>query len=202
MPIWLFGKSLSRNLFLRLARSVPAYALAIAATGVVPASASPAPATATDNVVVADNRVPPPPATVALTYDDLPGIVLKPDQAYVDATNRALLRGLKRHHFPAIGFVNEGKLDEIIRKRQIRVLKWWIKAGYDLGNHTFSHSTPNEIGAAAYIEDIARGETVIRPMMARAHRVLRWFRHPYLETGNSEAVRAPINHWLDRKSVV
>lgn len=138
----------------------------------------------------------PAPATVALTFDDLPGIVLKPEQAYVDATNRALIRGLKRHHFPAIGFVNEGKLDEIERTHQIAVLKNWIKAGFDLGNHTFSHSTPNEIGAVRYIADIARGEKVTRPLMTEAHRRLQWFRHPYLETGSPAPVKAEINGWL------
>jgi len=135
-------------------------------------------------------------ASVALTFDDLPGIVLKPDQAYVDATNKALIKGLKHHHFPAIGFVNEGKLDEIIRARQIAVLQRWIKAGFDLGNHTFSHSSPNNVGAAGYIADIARGEKVIRPMMVKAHRNLQWFRHPYLETGSPEPVKAQINAWL------
>ena len=138
----------------------------------------------------------PPPATIALTFDDLPGIVLKPDQAYVDATNKALINGLKRHRFPAIGFVNEGKLDEIIRKRQIAVLQRWLKAGFELGNHTFSHSSPNAIGAAAYIADIAKGEKVIRPMMDKAHRKLQWFRHPYLETGSPEAEKAQIDTWL------
>jgi peptidoglycan/xylan/chitin deacetylase (PgdA/CDA1 family) len=138
----------------------------------------------------------PPAATVALTFDDLPGIVLKPEQDYVDATNKALIAGLKRHHFPAIGFVNEGKLDDIIRKRQIAVLRRWLNAGFDLGNHTFSHSTPNEIGAHGYIADIARGEKVIRPMMQGAHRQLQWFRHPYLETGSPAAVKAEINQWL------
>jgi peptidoglycan/xylan/chitin deacetylase (PgdA/CDA1 family) len=140
--------------------------------------------------------VPPPSANIALTFDDLPGIVLKPDQAYLDATNKALITGLKRHHFPAIGFVNEGKLDEIIRRRQIAVLHRWLNAGFDLGNHTFSHSTPNDVGAQGYIADIARGEKVIRPMMQAAHRPLQWFRHPYLETGSPEAVKAEINQWL------
>jgi len=149
-----------------------------------PAVQSPAPAGA------------PGPASVALTFDDLPGIVLKPDQAYVDATNRALIGSLKRYHYPAIGFVNEGKLDEIIRKRQIAVLRHWMAAGFDLGNHTFSHSSPNEIGGHGYVADIARGEKVIRPMMENAHRRLQWFRHPYLETGNPEAVKAEINRWL------
>lgn len=140
--------------------------------------------------------VAPPAASIALTFDDLPGIVLRPDQDYVDATNRALIKGLKRHHFPAIGFVNEGKLDEIVRSRQIAVLQHWIKAGFDLGNHTFSHSSPNAIGPDRYIADIARGEKVIRPMMEKAHRTLQWYRHPYLETGSPEPVKAQINVWL------
>ncbi len=135
-------------------------------------------------------------ANIALTFDDLPGIVLKPDQAYVDATNKALIKGLKRHHFPAIGFVNEGKLDEIIRSRQIAVLQSWLDAGFDLGNHTFSHSSPNTIGGPSYIADIARGEKVIRPMMVKAHRNLQWFRHPYLETGSPAPVKAEIKAWL------
>jgi peptidoglycan/xylan/chitin deacetylase (PgdA/CDA1 family) len=138
----------------------------------------------------------PPPANIALTFDDLPGIVLKPQQDYVDATNKALIAGLKRHRFPAIGFVNEGKLDEIIRVRQIAVLRRWLKSGFDLGNHTFSHASPNKIGAKSYIADVARGEQVIRPMMDHAHRKLQWFRHPYLETGSPEAVKAEINQWL------
>jgi peptidoglycan/xylan/chitin deacetylase (PgdA/CDA1 family) len=138
----------------------------------------------------------PPAANVALTFDDLPGIVLKPDQNYVDKSNRELVKGLKHHHFPAIGFVNEGKLDEIIRSRQIAVLQRWLDAGFDLGNHTFSHSSPNAIGGPAYVADIARGEAVIRPMMKKAHRTLQWFRHPYLETGSPAPVKAEINAWL------
>ena len=89
----------------------------------------------------------PGPAEVALTFDDLPGIVLKPDQNYLDATNHSLINNLKQRHFPAIGFVNEGKLNEIIRKRQIAVLREWLNAGFDLGNHTYSHSSPNKVGA-------------------------------------------------------
>ncbi len=46
---------------------------------------------------------------IALTFDDLPALSIAPDQAYVDYLNVTLLSGLKRHHFPAIGFVNEGK---------------------------------------------------------------------------------------------
>ena len=51
---------------------------------------------------------------VALTFDDLPGLSLVQDQPYVNYLNVMLLRGLKRHRLPAIGFVNESKLDQCV----------------------------------------------------------------------------------------
>ena len=133
---------------------------------------------------------------IALTFDDLPGLSLSDNQAGNDRTNRTLLRGLKRHHIPAIGFVNEGKLDEGIRRRQVANLKRWVDAGMDLGNHTFGHDSPNEVGAKAYIADIARGEPVTRQLLKARGKRLAWFRHPYLETGSPEPVKREIDGWL------
>ena len=96
-------------------------------------------------------------ARIALTFDDLPGLSLFADQPYVDYLNIMLLRGLKQHRLPAIGFVNESKLDLIDRPRQIANLTRWLDAGMALGNHTFSHESPDQLGAACYVEDIARG---------------------------------------------
>lgn len=143
----------------------------------------------------------PPPAQmgkVALTFDDLPGLSLFNDQAWVDFINRQLLRGLRRNHLPAIGFVNESKLDEGNRAHQIVNLKLWLDAGKDLGNHTFSHESPNDLGAKGYIEDIAKGEPVTRGLLAERGRKLGWFRHPYLETGAPEPVKRAINDWLGK----
>ncbi len=144
--------------------------------------------TATPNAATQD--------TVALTFDDLPSLSLLQSQAYIDYSNRMILRGLKHHHMPAIGFVNEGKLDEGNRRRQIGNLKAWIKAGMDLGNHTYSHESPNTLSARAYIADIARGERVTRPLLARHHKTLTWFRYPYLETGKTAQEKDAIQTWL------
>jgi peptidoglycan/xylan/chitin deacetylase (PgdA/CDA1 family) len=133
---------------------------------------------------------------VALTFDDLPGLTKLKSQAYVTYFNEALLRGLKRHHLPATGFVNEGKLDDLDRAKQIRVLRRWVEAGMPLGNHTFSHESPNGITAEAYIADIKRGETITRPLLARHGEQLQWFRHPYLETGTPGEVKRKIDRWL------
>jgi peptidoglycan/xylan/chitin deacetylase (PgdA/CDA1 family) len=133
---------------------------------------------------------------VALTFDDLPALTLRADQPYVDDLTDRLLRGLRRHRLPATGFVNEGKLDEIQRPRQIADLEKWLRAGMNLGNHTFSHESPNELGAKAYIADIVRGEPVTRRLLAQHGKPLAWFRHPYLETGFPEPVRREIDGWL------
>lgn len=149
------------------------------------AAAKPAPKTAAR----------PPRGTIALTFDDLPGLTQLNSQAYVDYINVMILRGLRHYHFPATGFVNEGKL-ALDRPRQIANLRRWLDAGMDLGNHTFSHNSPNQIGGRAYIADIARGEPVIRELLAERHRRPRWFRYPYLETGSPEAVKHEIEQWL------
>lgn len=133
---------------------------------------------------------------VALTFDDLPALTLLPDQPYVNYLNDTLLRGLRRHHLPAIGFVNEGKLDEIDRRQQIGNLEKWLDAGMNLGNHTFSHEAPNELGGKGYIRDIARGEPVTRGLLEKRGKSLAWFRHPYLETGFPEPVKREIDDWL------
>ncbi len=133
---------------------------------------------------------------IALTFDDLPALSIFADQPYVNYLNDTLLRALRRRHLPAIGFVNEGKLDEINRAQQIANLDKWLAAGMNLGNHTFSHESPNTLGAEGYIKDIAKGEPVTRSLLLKRGKPLTWFRHPYLETGFPEAVKRQIDDWL------
>jgi peptidoglycan/xylan/chitin deacetylase (PgdA/CDA1 family) len=133
---------------------------------------------------------------IAITIDDLPALTLLGSQDYVDGINDSLIAGLKRHHLPATGFVVASKLGELDRARQTANLQKWLDAGFDLGNHTFSHLSPNTLGAAAYIADIDRGGVEITQMMAAMGKRPRWFRHPYLETGSPLAVRNQIDAWL------
>jgi peptidoglycan/xylan/chitin deacetylase (PgdA/CDA1 family) len=139
---------------------------------------------------------PPEEGKVALTFDDLPGLTLLSSQPYTDYINLMLVRGLKKHHFPAIGFVNEVKLTYGEREHQIANLRRWLNAGFDLGNHTYSHESPNDLGAARYIADIIKGEPVTRGLLAEKHKTLSYFRHPYLETGSPGAVKNQIDGWL------
>ena len=133
---------------------------------------------------------------IALTFDDLPALTILSDQGYVDYLNATILRKLRRRHFPAIGFVNEGQIDDFVKVRQVANLNRWIKAGMELGNHTYSHSSLNSIGAAAYVADIVRGETITKVLLQRHGEQMRFFRYPYLETGNTAPVKHDVEAWL------
>jgi len=115
---------------------------------------------------------------VALTFDDLPALTILNDQSFVDYLTRTLLAKLRRHHVPATGFVNEGKLDELDRARQFENLRRWLGAGMTLGKHTYSHDSLNAVGPEAYEADIVRGEAVTGVLLRQRGERLRLFRAP------------------------
>jgi peptidoglycan/xylan/chitin deacetylase (PgdA/CDA1 family) len=138
--------------------------------------------------------------SVALTFDDLPVFGRFDSAAQGAAVTDQLLDGLKRHHWKATGFVNEDQLEAADRPQRILLLKQWLDAGLDLGNHTYSHVSLNTTPVDAYIADVARGETVTARLLAARGRRERWFRYPYLETGKSRDVRDRFESWLKKRA--
>lgn len=133
---------------------------------------------------------------VALTFDDLPGLSITVDQKYVDHLNRLTTQYLAKHRVPAIGFVNEGKLTELEPAHQIANLKRWLRAGLQLGNHTYSHASLNEVGPRSYIEDIVKGERITKALLSARGEQMRYFRAPYLETGKTLRDKQEVQSWL------
>ena len=85
---------------------------------------------------------------------------------------------------PVVGFVNEKKLYKSGEVDQrIKALGMWLDYGFELGNHTFSHASLNQVGLKAWEDEIIEGETVTRLLLAQHNMKLRYFRHPYLDTG-------------------
>jgi len=84
-----------------------------------------------------------------------------------------------------------GEVDE-----RIKALNVWLDSGFELGNHTFSHASLNRVGLKAWEEDVIQGETVTRMLLTQHNLKLRYFRHPYLDTGRDLQTRREAEAFL------
>ena len=138
---------------------------------------------------------------IALTIDDLPWQRLDERSDPELAQRHAqLLAALKAARLPVVGFVNEGKLEQDGRvlPERVQMLGDWLDAGFELGNHTYGHVDLHAVGLPAYEQDILRGEQILRPLLARRGQPPRWFRHPYLRTGQDLQQRAALADFLQQ----
>src|SRR3979411_166684 len=90
----------------------------------------------------------PPDRQIAITIDDLPaGAANSMSALAITEMTAKLLATLRQQQIPVVGFVNEGKLykwGEV--DERIRALNMWLDAGFELGNHTFGHTSLNKAG--------------------------------------------------------
>ncbi|MGA2746940.1 MAG: polysaccharide deacetylase family protein, partial [Candidatus Sulfotelmatobacter sp.] len=135
---------------------------------------------------------------VAVTIDDLPGgMANRLPAADITALTAKLLGTLRDQKVPVVGFVNEkklyvpGEVDE-----RIKSLLMWLDYGFELGNHTFSHASLNQVGLKAWEDDVIQGESVTRMLLAQRKMKLRYFRHPYLDTGRDLLTRRQAEAFL------
>jgi peptidoglycan/xylan/chitin deacetylase (PgdA/CDA1 family) len=129
---------------------------------------------------------------MAITIDDLPvGPPGRHTTAQQAAITEGLLAALAAHDAPAIGFVNESKLevDGEVDPRRVQLLERWLEAGHELGNHGYAHLDLHRVEPEAWLADALRGERVTRPLVESRRGNLRWFRHPFLHTGRSAEVQ-------------
>jgi len=142
----------------------------------------------------------PPARQVAITFDDLPiAGVLPRDIASSRALTDKLLRAIAAHHVPVVAFVNEGKLagdGGAVDPDRVSLLRRWLDAGLELGNHTYSHADFHTAPLADFEADVIRGEATTRRLLEERGRTLRFFRHPFLHTGRDLAARAAFERFL------
>ncbi len=135
---------------------------------------------------------------VAVTFDDLPAnSYLATTDAFVRVTD-PLLAGLIENELPIIGFVNETKLypDGQLDPVRVELLRRWVAAGFELGNHSYSHPDLNTTPLEAFEADVLAGDEVTGRLMADAGATPRFFRHPYLRTGRSLEKREAFESFL------
>jgi peptidoglycan/xylan/chitin deacetylase (PgdA/CDA1 family) len=120
---------------------------------------------------------------IAVTFDDLPAT--HGNLTRMTAVTERLLQSIKANKVPAIGFVNESKLYQGggLDNRFVALLKMWLDAGFELGNHTYSHISIDQNPLEAYKADVIRGETHTRKLLEARGMKLKYFRHTQLRTG-------------------
>lgn len=136
---------------------------------------------------------------IAVTIDDLPlSRIPYYEKSYYQNVTDKLIENLKNRNAPIIGFVNEYKLytDSALDKSKVDQLQKWIDAGFELGNHTFSHRSANSIPVEEYKQDIIKGEQITKELLKANGKKMRYFRHPFLHTGLSLEVKSEIEKFL------
>jgi peptidoglycan/xylan/chitin deacetylase (PgdA/CDA1 family) len=133
--------------------------------------------------------------TVAITVDDLPcancapgagsGSVSAAAQT-METTNRRLVAGLAAAQIPVTGFVIAQEVERVGATGK-HSLQFWLNAGFDLGNHSYSHPNFADVTTEQMEADITRADNALRPLIAAKHRSLRFFRFPYNDTGDTQA---------------
>jgi len=139
---------------------------------------------------------------VVVTVDDLPGAVPGTDKSPgklkdLKSENLAIVRVLRKHNVPAIGFVIEKKL-QVSGERDARaaILEQWIDAGLELGNHTYSHVNFADTPLEEFEDDTIRGDMVTRGLLSGKGETERYFRHPALSTGPTPEAKAAFEGFL------
>lgn len=135
---------------------------------------------------------------VAVTIDDLPVVSTRKDLKNRQEITRKLLAHITKAKVPAIGFVNENKLyrQNERSEAEIDLLRQWLGANLELGNHTFSHLSLHDNPLEKYQAEILKGEIVTKELLAAKNQKIRYFRHPYLWTGLSLEIKNDLSLFL------
>lgn len=149
-------------------------------------------------VPVISNAADQPAREVAITIDDLPaGSANTMSAATITEMTTKLLTTLRDQKIPVVGFVNERKLYKFGEvDERIKALRMWLDYGFELGNHTYSHSSLNQVGLQAWEDDVVQGESVTKLLLAEHNMKLRYFRHPFLDTGRDLQTRRQAEAFL------
>jgi len=122
---------------------------------------------------------------IAITIDDLPFV--GPRNNTPGDVNRTserfnrLMEPLVNNKIPVTGFVIAGS----IGKGEWDLLEKFHEAGFQLGNHTYSHPNLNTMGTEKYINNIDKADQILSNILTTP----KYFRYPYLAEGSGDKRR-------------
>ena len=131
-----------------------------------------------------------------ITVDDLPVAAgnLHTDPAERERITRGLLAALEKHHVPAMGLVIWGNVKSEADRGLLRL---WLSAGHELGNHSGHHPDLSRTTTDAYVADVEAGRAGLAKFLAgEGSRKVRFFRYPFLDEGDTEAKLDAVRAYL------
>jgi peptidoglycan-N-acetylglucosamine deacetylase len=100
---------------------------------------------------------------VALTFDDLPFVSPTPPGQDRTQLIKDIIAVLRKHRIPkTFAFVNGERADG--NREGMRILKYWVRSGHLIGNHTYEHPDLNLLSSADYIANIERNEQMLQTL--------------------------------------
>lgn len=134
---------------------------------------------------------------IAITLDNLPVAqsgVRGCEFGSLQMQTLRLITAFLHQRAPLTAFVVAGACPELTPEQQRTVLKLWLDAGVELGNHTFSHADLNTEDPAKYEQDILKADELLRRLPGK--RTPRYFRYPMLHLGQTAETKERIARFL------
>lgn len=130
---------------------------------------------------------------VAITVDDLPIHSDIPKEMTRLDVAKKMLSTLNKENIPEVyGFINASKAQ--FQPEMKEVLKLWVKEGYPLGNHTYTHLSLNDSTISEFQKDIKVNEKMLEDLNEKRNG--KFFRYPYLREGETLEKRNAIRKYL------
>jgi peptidoglycan/xylan/chitin deacetylase (PgdA/CDA1 family) len=97
-------------------------------------------------------------------------------------------------------FLNERQLN-VPGQRDARaaVVEQWLDAGFELGNHTYSHLSASKVPVDQFQDDVIKGEVITRAILERRGLQFGWLRYPYLHAGATAENHQAILQFLEQR---
>ncbi len=134
---------------------------------------------------------------VCFTFDDFPYVQIDryPTKA-IHAKLTGFISTLKKYDIKPAAFINEVKLfrnGRIADPKRVELVKLWVDAGFDLGNHGYKHVDLSSHTVEEFKADVLQGEKIFLPMIKGKQK---YFRLPELEVGNTPEIKSEVEKFL------
>jgi uncharacterized protein (TIGR02246 family) len=133
---------------------------------------------------------------VLVSVDDLPiAMRLHAQPAERKAITQGLLAALAKHRIQAVALVT---WSNVLDPTDLELLRMWIDAGHELGNHSWDHLSYTHTDKDPYVADVEKARARLAEFLAPLGRKPRFFRFPFLREGNTKEKLDAMRAYLEK----